>query len=159
MRPDSGIQGAPAPGGVATTKETTPAASESQVGTVATKQILIIDDDPAVRNLVARTVIRAGFRADTASDGENGWHAFCRVAYDLVITNHEMPGQAGLKLIKRIRAFSKEPPCILISGDPPRAESFLAPLIGPGAILEKPVSPSALIEKVYGLLLHGNLTE
>jgi DNA-binding response OmpR family regulator len=136
-----------------------PSADPGPIALAAAKQILIIDDDHDVRALVAKTVARAGFRADIVSDGEHGWLAFCRNAYDLVITSHEMPGQDGLKLIERIRAFSKEPPCILIAGDLPSAESFLKPLVGHGAILEKPFSPSALIEKIYGLLLHGNVTE
>lgn len=123
------------------------------------RQILVVDDDTYVRNLVAKTVTRAGFRADTANDGENGWEAFCRVAYDLVITDHEMPRLTGLRLIARIRSYSQEPPCILISGELPAVESTLMAIVGRGAILAKPFSPAALIEKVQGLLVHGDLVE
>jgi hypothetical protein len=48
---------------------------------------------------------------------------------------------------------------MLISGRALEAESTLMPLIGLGAILAKPFSPAALIEKVYDLLLHGHGTE
>ena len=133
--------------------------TSSRTGTTAAKQILVIDDDPATRDWVARTVTRAGFRADTASDGEHGWDALLKAAYDLVITDHEMPRLTGLELVERIRSFSKEPPCIVISGDLSGIESILRQLVGPGSILAKPFSQAELIEKVYGHLLHGNITE
>jgi two-component system chemotaxis response regulator CheY len=120
------------------------------------KQILVVDDDPDIREMLATTVARAGFRADTASDGESGWYALCHVAYDLVITDNEMPRLTGLKLIERLRSFSTEPPCILISGNLRGAETISVRLIGRGAVLEKPFTPAALIEKIYGALLYGN---
>jgi CheY-like chemotaxis protein len=126
-------------------------------GIPAPKQILVIDDDKEVRVLVARTVSRAGFRADTAQDGEEGWRALCVTNYDLVITDHEMPNLTGLKLIERMREVSIEPPCILISANLPLPESDLKKIVHRGTVLPKPFSPSELIERVYGLLLLGDL--
>jgi DNA-binding response OmpR family regulator len=130
-----------------------------QIGAPATRQVLVIDDDPEVRELVARTIARAGFRADTANDGEKGWEALRNAAYDLVITDNEMPRLTGLKLIERIRSVSIEPPCILISGNPSGVDSILMQRVGPCVFLAKPFSPAALIEKVYRLLLHGDIIE
>jgi DNA-binding response OmpR family regulator len=127
----------------------------SLVKDLGPKRILVIDDDPTVRDLVALTVTRAGFTAKTAEDGEDGWMALCGAAYDLVITDHEMPRLTGLKLIKRMRAVSIEPPCILISGQLPESDSALRAIVHRGAVLVKPFSPSELIERVYGLLLTG----
>jgi CheY-like chemotaxis protein len=121
------------------------------------KQILVIDDDREVRGLVARTIVMAGFHADTAEDGEEGWRALCSRKYDLVITDHEMPNLSGLKLIERMRAVSIEPPCILISANPPLPEPDLRKIVHRGTVLPKPFSATELIERVYGLLLLGNL--
>jgi DNA-binding response OmpR family regulator len=156
---DDGIQPPAASAGTAEPGEPAPQESSSRVGTSAPKQILVVGEDPAARDWVARTVARAGFRADTASDGETGWNAFLNSAYDLVITDHKMPKLTGLELIVRIRSFSLEPPCIVISGNLPEVESILKQLVGPNAILAKPFSPAELIEKVYSHLLHGNITE
>ncbi len=131
----------------------------NQVRESAPKQILVIDDDPEVLELIAGTVIRAGFQADTARNGEEGWTALCLMPYDLVITGHEMPNLTGLKLIERLRAVSIEPPCILISESLPSPESALRKIVHRGVVLGKPFSPSDLIEKVYGLLLHGDFQE
>jgi DNA-binding response OmpR family regulator len=116
----------------------------------------VVDDEPELRDLVADNVIRAGFRVDTARDGEEGWAALCVTAYDLLITDHEMPKLTGLALIERMRAVSTKPPCILISGSLPMSKTILKGIVHPGAVLGKPFSASALIEKVHGLLSHGD---
>lgn len=129
------------------------------IGTSSSKRILVIDDEPELRVLVADSVIREGFRADAAWDGEEGWKALCFKYYDLIITDHEMPKLTGLALIERLRAASNKPPCILISGSLPMPESIPRGIVQPGAVLQKPFSASALIEKIYGLLSHGGFQE
>ena len=135
--------------------ESSPAYGKAKFNALEPKQILVIDDDPAVRELVAVTVTMEGFQAHTAQDGEEGWRALCVTPYDLVITDHEMPRLTGLKLIERMRAVSIEPPCILISGRMPGTETALRAFIHRGSVLMKPFSASELIERVYGLLLTG----
>jgi CheY-like chemotaxis protein len=134
-----------------------PSNARRKPGILPPKQILVIDDDKDVRVLVALTITQAGFQADTAEDGEKGWEALCSTNYDLVITDHEMPNLTGLKLIERMREVSIEPPCILISANPPLPESTLNKIVHRGAVLPKPFSQTELIEKVFGLLLLGNL--
>jgi CheY-like chemotaxis protein len=134
-----------------------PSGAGCDAGIRPRKQILVIDDDNDVRGLVARTVVKAGFRADTARDGEEGWLALCVTNYDLVITDHEMPKLSGLKLIERMREVSIEPPCILISANLPLPVSDLKKIVHRGTVLPKPFSPAELIERVYGLLLYGDL--
>jgi DNA-binding response OmpR family regulator len=122
----------------------------------AARKILVVEDDTTIREMVAKTISQAGFRADTARDGEEGWIAACITAYDLIITDHEMPRLTGLSLIKRLRQVSPEPPCILISGNLPVHELALEGVIPFSAFLAKPFSQAALIEKVYGHLLYGD---
>jgi DNA-binding response OmpR family regulator len=120
------------------------------------KRILVVEDDTTIRELVAKTVLQAGFRADTAQDGEEGWIAACMTAYDLIITDHEMPRLTGLSLIKRLRQVSPEPPCILISASLPVHGLAIEGVIPESAFLAKPFSRAALIEKIYGHLLYGD---
>jgi CheY-like chemotaxis protein len=155
LRRSSVRTGVPASGGPGDGAARSPAYSGNSNGTSPFKHILVVDDDPDCRDLVARTLSRAGFRPETARDGEEGWGALCSATYDLVITDHEMPRLTGLNLIKRLRAVSIEPPCILLSGNLPGPESTLRELVRPGSILAKPFSGIALIEEVFGLLLRG----
>ncbi len=124
----------------------------NRIGTSLLRQILIVDDEPDIRDLVARTVAGVGFRADTAEDGEEGWDALCQTNYDLLITDHDMPRLKGLALIQRLRAVSSVKPCILMSGSLPEPEPILKNFVHPGVVIAKPFSPGALIEKVRALL-------
>jgi DNA-binding response OmpR family regulator len=119
------------------------------------RHILIVDDDPLWRDLVAVAMAEAGYHADTAHDGVEGWNALCQRNYDLVITDNEMPGLDGISLIKRLRANKDAPPCILITANLPCPESSLAEILRPVPVLEKPFSCPDLIEEVFSLLLRG----
>ena len=123
---------------------------------IPAKKILIVDDDTIIREMVVKTVSQAGFHADTARDGEEAWIAACMTAYDLIITDHEMPRLSGLGLIKRLRQVSPEPPCILISGNLPAHGFAFDGVIPESAFLAKPFSRAALIKKIYGHLLYGD---
>lgn len=125
-------------------------------GALSPKRILVVDDEPALRELMADAVTRVGFHAHMARDGEEGWEALCKTTYDLLITDHEMPRLTGLALIERLRTVSMKPPCILTSGSLPLPESLLTKIVHPGAVLPKPFSVTKLIEKVYGLLMYGD---
>jgi DNA-binding NtrC family response regulator len=118
--------------------------------------ILVVEDEPVIRGLLAATLNRAGFRADTAQDGEDGWRALRVTPYAIVITDHQMPRLTGLQLIERMRDNSMDVPCILISGNMPPNESLTA-LGHPIAILEKPFSPLELLESVVNALLYRKL--
>jgi len=118
--------------------------------------ILLVDDDLAVRETVTLLLEDAGYRVGCAADGEAGWHALCADRSDLLITDHEMPKLTGLELLRRVRAVSRHLPAIMISGCPPRGEADLESLLQPGAVLPKPFSIAALLEKVRELL-HGSL--
>jgi DNA-binding NtrC family response regulator len=113
--------------------------------------ILIVEDEPVVRGLLATTLKRVGFRADTAQDGEEGWTALRVTPYAVVITDHQMPRLNGLQLITRMRDNSMDVPCILISGNMPSNDSLTA-LRHPVSLLEKPFSPMELIDSVFNAL-------
>jgi two-component system chemotaxis response regulator CheY len=125
------------------------------IGAVGSKQILVIEDSTEIREFIVKVMSDAGFEADGAQDGEEGWRAICLTSYDLVITDHEMPRLTGLNLIRRLREVSAMPPCILISASLPEPESTLKELINPGAVLAKPFKAALLIEIVFSLLKNG----
>jgi DNA-binding response OmpR family regulator len=121
----------------------------------APTRVLVVDDDPHCRSLVARTVARAGFHTDTARDGEEGWSALRTIEYDLLITDNEMPRLDGIRMIRRLRAIAQGPPCILMTGNPPDSEAALRTILHPGTVLAKPFTCLALMEKVFSLLMRG----
>jgi CheY-like chemotaxis protein len=126
--------------------------AKSEIRPSRSAHVLVVDDDPMHRELVARIVSGVGFEVHTAEDGEKGWEALNRLKYALLITDHEMPKLTGLDLIERLRAVSPDIPCILVSGSQPKPEWMLSEAVRPGAFLSKPFSISELVETIFRLV-------
>ncbi|MFH1299833.1 MAG: chemotaxis protein CheV [Planctomycetota bacterium] len=80
------------------------------------KRVLIAEDSPAVRSMLADEMADLGFEVDVVGDGEQGWEAFQKQSYDLVISDVEMPQMDGLALTMRIRQSDRpQTPVIVYS--------------------------------------------
>ena len=146
------------PGGLSVWPSVTEAGAPSDGGPdrgTAPHRILVVDDDPEIREIIAVLLKGSGYEVDTAGDGGAGWVALSAKPYDLLITDHMMPKLSGLGLLRRVRAVPMQLPCVLISGDVPWHERELLLLVQPGAIMEKPFSLRTLCDKV-GELLSGS---
>lgn len=124
------------------------------------KRVLVVDDDPALREVLTKVLSGAGFNVCCASDGEEGWQALCTQDFDALVTDHDMPRLSGLDLLRRLRAGRRDFPVLFISGRMPWDQSDLVKLLPPGRALEKPFSMVDLIENIHGVLaaappLHG----
>lgn len=82
----------------------------------AGKRILVAEDDPNLRELLADALTQARAQVETAQDGLVAWALFQQSRYDLVISDHRMPECTGLELLRRIRASGSRVPVILASG-------------------------------------------
>jgi DNA-binding response OmpR family regulator len=70
--------------------------------------VIVADDDPDIRTLVAMAVTRAGLELiDELPDGESAWEAIQTFIPDLVVLDVSMPGKSGLELARLIRANSR----------------------------------------------------
>ena len=67
-------------------------------------KILIVDDEPGTRLMVASAVRRLGHDIVEAEDGTDGWRRFEREQPDVMITDWAMPGLDGTELTTRVRA-------------------------------------------------------
>jgi CheY-like chemotaxis protein len=67
-------------------------------------RILVVDDDPAVRELLQRTLERAGLHVTLANDGVEALEAMRRYDFSVVLLDVHMPVLDGLETIRRIRA-------------------------------------------------------
>lgn len=83
--------------------------------------LLIVDDDKAVRRLLARIAERAGFEADTAKDGAQALEMLEKKTYDIVIVDLMMPRVSGYELVQKITTLDPRPTVIvataLMNGD------------------------------------------
>jgi|ERR1017187_8200431 DNA-binding response OmpR family regulator len=80
------------------------------------ERILVVDDGTGIRHLGTEVLIRHGYKVDAAEDNPAGWKALQARTYDLLITDLDMPGLSGLKLVKKLCAARLALPVILASG-------------------------------------------
>jgi CheY-like chemotaxis protein len=80
------------------------------------RDILVIDDDAAVRRTVERVLVSSGFTVTTASDGRDGLARCKEKRPDLVITDILMPEMDGIEIISRLRALYGDLPILAMSG-------------------------------------------
>jgi DNA-binding response OmpR family regulator len=81
-------------------------------------RILVVDDEPALCELVARMLRAEGYEVVKACDAEAGWELIDMAAesFDLVVTDSRMPGMSGIEFIRRLRGHNPTLPIIHISG-------------------------------------------
>jgi two-component system sensor histidine kinase and response regulator WspE len=68
------------------------------------KRVLVVDDSLTVREVERKLLENHGYEADVAVDGMEGWNALRLQAYDLVISDVDMPRMNGIELVRRIKA-------------------------------------------------------
>ncbi|WP_149537344.1 sensor histidine kinase [Siccirubricoccus phaeus] len=79
-------------------------------------RILYIDDEPGLRRLVQRDLMRHGYAVETAPDGEAGLALARAGGFDCICLDHYMPGPDGLQILPSLRALPETPPVIFVTG-------------------------------------------
>jgi two-component system KDP operon response regulator KdpE len=113
--------------------------------------ILVVDDDPAIRESLSKELRAAGYTIHTAADGAEGARLFHSQAPDLVLTDLAMPRSDGFELIAAIRASSRVP-MIVISVRGADADKVRALDLGADDFVTKPFSVEELLARVRAQL-------
>jgi len=79
--------------------------------------LLIVDDDKAIRNLLARVAQRAGFVVETAKDGQEALEMIQQNSYSIAIIDLMMPRMSGYELLERISAMNPRPTVIVATAN------------------------------------------
>lgn len=95
-------------------------------------KILVVDDDPFIREVLAAILEEEGYGLDTAEDGVEALEKFSAdPAVGLIVSDMNMPRMGGLELIGKIRESGRGVPVILLTGASDTADGGAA--IGGGA--------------------------
>ena len=113
-------------------------------------RILVVEDDPELRQLVQTTLASAGYDVCPVEDGEQALALLERQHVDLVITDLLTPRMHGYEFIRRLRALPQgnRVPVIVVSGQTYPNDQRKALELGAQRFLPKPVRPAALIQEV-----------
>jgi two-component system KDP operon response regulator KdpE len=113
--------------------------------------ILIVDDDPAIRESISKELRAAGYTTLAASDGAEGLSAFQSNVPDVVLTDLAMPRSDGFELIAAIRATSRVP-IIVLSVRGADADKVRALDLGADDFVTKPFSVAELQARIRSQL-------
>ena len=109
--------------------------------------ILVVDDEPSIRQLVTRVLERNGHRVIACQGAAEALTV--TEPFDLLLVDLVLPEVDGRELTERIRERQPELPVVLMSGYLSQREMMPGP---PSAFLQKPMMPSAVVDAVERLL-------
>ncbi|UAK23928.1 response regulator transcription factor [Sphingomonas nostoxanthinifaciens] len=113
--------------------------------------LLIVDDDPEIRSLLATELRKAGFSVAVAGNGVAMRREIERGGIDLVILDLNLPGEDGLALCRALRATSELPVIMLTArGDP--IDRILGLEMGADDYVAKPFEPRELAARIRNVL-------
>ena len=107
-------------------------------------RVLVVDDDPGMRDGMALSLKRSGYFAEQARGGEEALRMVRPGAYDAVVTDLRMPGMDGLQLTARLKAVDPALPVLLITAFGSLETAREAMRLGAFDFLSKPFSPEEL---------------
>jgi len=120
------------------------------------ERILLVDDDPGVRDVVAFTLRREGFDVDEERDGPGALEAGRSRRYAIVILDVMLPGLSGTDVCRALRAESDVPILMLTARDA-ESDRVLGLELGADDYVTKPFSSAELLSRVRAILRRREL--
>ena len=117
-------------------------------------KIVVIEDDPLIRKLIAQTLLRAGYEVLTANDGSEGLRVIKETLPNLVVLDISMPGLDGYQVCQYLR---RDPttatlPIIMVTAMARPSDQRRGFDIGADDYLPKPFALTELVTRVQSLL-------
>lgn len=115
-----------------------------------TRQILVVDDEPNIRELCRLYLEQEGFAVHEAADGPAGAQRARELRPDLVVLDLMLPGKSGFEVCKELRAL--DIPVIMLTARGDEVDKILGLELGADDYLTKPFSPRELVARVKVVL-------
>ena len=109
-------------------------------------RLLIVDDEPSILTSYARSLTKAGFQVDKASDGVEALRRIENYRFDAILSDVSMPRMGGLALLRRLRDRSPELPVILMLDASDKRGTIKGTEFGAVRSLVKPIAAELLAE-------------
>ena len=119
-----------------------------------TQSILVVEDDPDIRELVVALVERAGMTGFQAADGREGLRSFFEHRPDLVVLDLGLPELDGWQVLERIRELSTVP-VLLLTADNEQVQKVRGLEGGADDYVTKPFGREELVARINALLRRG----
>jgi len=116
-----------------------------------TQRLLVVDDDPGLRELLSGYLREAGFDVVTVADGRLMRETLARTPFDLIVLDLMLPGEDGLSLCRGLRTHS-DVPIVMLTARGDEFDRVLGLEMGADDYLAKPFSPRELLARVRTIL-------
>jgi two-component system OmpR family response regulator len=121
----------------------------------AAPHILVVDDDPEIRQLLGRYLVQQGFRVALAADRRELEERLATQAIDLVVLDVLLPDGSGLEICKGLRQRRPPIPVILLTALKEDVDRIIGLEIGADDYLGKPFNPRELVARIRAVLRRG----
>jgi two-component system phosphate regulon response regulator PhoB len=117
-------------------------------------KILIVEDEPAIQELLAFNVIQAGFQVLRAEDAESAWKRIQESRPQMILLDWMLPGTSGVVLAKQFRAdaHTADIPIIMLTARGEERDKILGLESGADDYITKPFSPRELMARIRAVL-------
>ncbi len=124
-------------------------------------KLLVIDDEPAIREMVRFTLSRSGYDCIEAEDAAQAKQLIISDSPDLLLLDVMMPGQSGLDLARELRSkdSTKELPIIMLTARCSEQDKIRGLDVGADDYITKPFSPGELVARIRALLRRSSLDQ
>jgi EAL domain-containing protein (putative c-di-GMP-specific phosphodiesterase class I)/ActR/RegA family two-component response regulator len=138
-----------------TTDKTSQAATKAGPG--VGRRLLVVDDEPSLRELMTELLTEAGYRVTACANGRAALEALQRETHDAILTDIRMPDMDGLSLLRAVREKDLDLPVVLFTGGPSVETATEAVEWGALQYLAKPVPAERLLEVAGRAVRLGSL--
>jgi two-component system nitrogen regulation response regulator NtrX len=121
--------------------------------------VLVVDDEPGIRELVGQILGDEGYLVTAVSSGEEALSALARDIFDLVLLDVRLPGMDGLEVLRQLKGAGHRVPVIMISGHATVEQAAQAVKEGAADFLEKPLGLERVLLTVANVLERARLAE
>lgn len=121
-------------------------------------RILVVDDEPAIVELVGFNLVRAGYQVSTAFSGPEGLEKARTESPDLVVLDLMLPGVDGLEVCRELRRWSRVP-VLMLTAKKEEVDRIVGLELGADDYMTKPFSPRELVARVKAILRRAHHRE
>jgi two-component system phosphate regulon response regulator OmpR len=118
----------------------------------AGKRLLVVDDDPKLRELLQRYLTTNQFEVTLAPDAGVMDRLVRRQPFDLVILDLMLPGEDGLSILRRLRGTGDATPVIMLTAKGDEVDRIVGLEMGADDYLAKPFNPRELLARIHAVL-------
>ena len=117
-------------------------------------KILIVEDEPAIQELLTFNVMQAGFQALRAEDAESAWQQIRNNVPDLILLDWMLPNTSGVMLARQLRsdARTRDIPIIMLTARGDERDKIAGLESGADDYITKPFSPRELMARIRAVL-------